>query len=105
MTEDTRLRVVSPVLRLREELKAQLREEFQLPVLPLPRGTRVPVTIARVEKVDPSRHWAVAVGQEAVHLVRVEADAKRLVGKRVDLQQDAGVVRLQLCEQTPALER
>jgi hypothetical protein len=105
MSENTRLRVESPLAKVRAEVVAQLREEFQLPVLPLPQGARVPATIVRVQQVDASRQWAVAVGPEAVHLVRVAEDARQLVGKRVELRQDGGIVHAKLQGPHKALQR
>ena len=105
MSEDTRLRVESPLAKVRAEIVAQLREEFQLPVLPLPQGARVSATIARVENVDETRRWAVAIGKEAVHLVRVAGDAQHMVGKRVELRHDRGIVHARLQEQDKNLQR
>lgn len=90
---------------LRSKAVAQLREEFQLPVLPLPQGVPVHATIARVEKVDASRHWAVAVGKDAVHLVRVPSETQGLVGKQVELRQDGGIVQVKSRELGQGLQR
>lgn len=100
-----RLRVVSPVTMIREQVTAAIREEFELPVLPVPRGSSVSARVARIEHTSDGQRVAVVVGKEAVHLVSVDKGAESLVGKRVDLRHDGGIARVKLVERETQLSR
>lgn len=100
-----RLRVVSPVTMIREQVTTAIREEFKLPVLPVPRGNTISARVARIEHTSDGQRVAVVVGREAVHLVSVDKGAESLVGKRVDLRHDGGIARVKLLEREAQLTR
>jgi hypothetical protein len=88
-------------------LTARIAREFGQPLLPVPRGTVVSGQLVRLEDSHSGRsaHLAVVIGETAVHVIGVGEDARRLVGKRVEVVHHGGIVRMQLREREAVLTR